>query len=51
MAKLNQNQNSKQSYLPDTVLKLYFTFKIEINNRFNTTAYTCYAESTKAVKC
>ena len=51
MAKLHQNQKSKQTYLPDTVLKLYFTFKIEINNRFNTTAYTCYAESMKAVKC
>ena len=28
MTKLNQNQNSKQSYLPDAVLKLYFTFEI-----------------------
>ena len=28
MAELNQNQNSKQTDRPDTVWKLYFTFKI-----------------------
>ena len=28
MAEINQNENSKQTDRPDTVWKLYFTFKI-----------------------